>query len=109
MTHVPSWYALALLVLAAYRCWRLIGLDTITQPLRMRITRLPDSWQHGDDPPDGYREWLAVWLQCPWCCGFYCSVAWWAAWLAFPHAVLIVAVPWAISGLVGMLGHFTTE
>lgn len=104
MSHIPSWWQALLLSAAAYRLWRLIGLDTITEPLRRRATGLPDSWEHGDDPPKGYREWLATFLQCPWCLGADVAIVWWIGWLVWPHAVTVAAVPFALSAAVGLLG-----
>jgi len=108
VTHVPSPYALILLALAAFRVWRLLALDTITDQLRRRVTRLGD-WSGGGSTPSLYRERLGAFLQCPWCLGFWVVVVWWAAWVAYPHWVLVAAVPFGLSALVGLAGHFTGD
>lgn len=93
MSHVPGWWALLLLALASFRSWRILGVDTVLDPLRDRLVR------------DGteYRQELDEFLHCPWCLGWWVSVVWWLAWLAFPHATLVVAVPFAISAGVGLV------
>ena len=82
----PNWYALILLALAAFRVWRLLAIDTVLDGPR---ERLPQSW--------------AWFISCPWCLGFWVSLSWWAGYQLWPHAALIVAVPFAVSTLVGLL------
>lgn len=86
---VPGWYALILLVLAAFRVWRLLAEDTILEPLRARFV-----------PADSNRE---AFIRCPWCLGFWVSLAWWTAWQAWPDGTLVAAVPFAISAVVGLV------
>lgn len=101
---IPTWWGFLLIAAAAYRTFRLIGLDTITEPVRKRITGLPDSWEHGDDPPKGYREWLAAFIQCPHCLGADIAIIWWVCWRLWPGVTTEVAVPFALSAAVGLLG-----
>ena len=103
--NVPDWYALLLLALAAYRTFRLIGEDTILDRPRHWLVRLPNDWQADGSLPRDYREGLAVWLQCPWCAGFWNAAVWWVAWLIWPHATLVVAALFALSALVGFAGR----
>ena len=51
-----------LLGLAVYRVWRIIALDSITEPLRAPLIARTDQ-----------RVWGWVWdlLSCPWCIGFW--------------------------------------
>ena len=84
---IPSWYALILLTLAAYRTWRLLAEDTILDRPRSRLIR---------------REGVSEFVSCPWCLGFWLAVVWWAAWWAWPHGVLVAAAPFAVSALVGL-------
>jgi Protein of unknown function (DUF1360) len=99
IAHVPSWWGAALLALAAYRTWHLAALDTIIEPLRRRAYRLD-----GDgEPADGYRRSVDDFVGCPWCFGYWVAVAWWAAWLVWPHGALLVATPFALSAVVGLL------
>lgn len=92
---IPNWYALVLLALAAYRLWRLLALDTILDRPRHRLVRA-----------ESKRE---EFLQCPFCFGAWITVGWWLAWVAWPHWTLVVAVPFAISALVGIVGALTSE
>lgn len=96
--NVPSWWSFLLLALAAYRTWRLLSEDDILDRPRRYVTRLGD-WTKGPTP-QGYRYDLAAFINCPACLGAWCSLGWWLAWLAFPHGVLVVAVPFAISQAV---------
>lgn len=99
---VPNWYHLAILALAAYRTWRLLAEDDILDKPRRRLVRLGESWKKDGDPlPDGYRSTLALFLNCPWCAGGWVSVGWWIFWQLSEHWAAVVAVPFAISALVG--------
>lgn len=102
MSNIPSWWEFLLLALAAYRVFRLIAEDTILDGPRRRLVRIGD-WQEGDDEedlPDEYREKWAAFITCPYCAGFWIAIVWWIAWLIWPHATVLVAVPWAISAAV---------
>ena len=82
--------------LTAYRLWRLVGLDTITEPMRMR---LPGRVTHM--------------LECPWCAGSWIAFATFAvaAWLVDVRAPVLQAL--AAAAVVGWLGrldvHVTTR
>jgi hypothetical protein len=91
-----------LLVLAAFRLWRLIAEDTIIDRPRAWLLR-GDLIGHETPPPE-YREELSKFLLCPWCLGFWLCVAWWLGWLAFGDWALLAATPWAMSAVVGPLG-----
>ena len=95
MSNVPSWWEAVFLAGAAFRVWRLIAQDTILDEARDRLVKA--------DSRSEYRQGLDEFLRCPWCMGFWVSVAWWIAWLIFPHATVVVAVPWAISAAVGLI------
>ncbi len=93
---IPNWYALALLALAAYRLWRLLALDTIL-----------DRWRNlliGSGHADDVRARWYEFVTCPYCAGAWITVGWWLAWVAWPHWTLVVAVPCALSALVGLIG-----
>lgn len=75
--------------LAAYRVWRLIGRDTISEGIR---ARLPEHSRH--------------WVECPWCGG---------SWVTFAVVIVVIWVGWptlwpvlfALSAatLVGLVGE----
>ncbi len=92
---VPTWYALLLLAAAAFRTWWLLAQDTILDRPRARFVR----WL-----PKGEE-----FITCPWCAGFWISILWWLAWVAWPHWTLVIAVPLAISALVGIVGSLTAS
>jgi hypothetical protein len=84
----PSWYALLLLALGAYRTWKLLAEDTVLDGPRKHVLQyLPE-----------------MFVTCPWCLGFWISAAWWGAWQAWPHGTLVAASLMALSALVGILG-----
>ena len=100
--NVPQWYALLLLALAAWRIYMLLALDSILDKPRRYVTGLGWEWKEGKPVPKGYREWLAEFIECPYCLGFWVGLAWWGAWQAWPHGTLVVAAPFAISaGIIG--------
>lgn len=81
---VPDWYALILLALAAWRVFQLICCDEILDRPRRYVTgRLSERWE--------------LFIECPYCAGFWIAVIWWAAWQIESKWTLIVAVPWALS------------
>lgn len=101
---IPGPWEFVLLTLAVFRLWRLVAEDSVLDRPRAWLLGVP-GWLPvgGETPPAGYREKLALWLTCPWCAGFWLSVAAWAGWVAEPRWTLILAVPWALSGAVGLV------
>ena len=92
---IPAPWEFALLALAVFRVWKLIGDDAVLdRPRDWLLTRLGDRW--GD--------WANYFITCPWCAGAWIVLAWWLAWLAFPYEAVVVAVPFALSAAVGYLG-----
>jgi Protein of unknown function (DUF1360) len=83
--EVPDAFELALLGLASFRVWRLLAVDLILEPIR---TRLPESW--------------LPFLECPWCAGFWVSVAFFVA-FELQHDTLLIAAPLAISVIAAAL------
>lgn len=111
---VPSPWAFVLLALAAYRLYRLGSRDTITEPIRAAVAYGDDEAVSLDDEPrvevvgvdreipKGWRVYLSTLVRCPWCAGFYVSVAVWAAWWAAPRWTMFLAAPWALSAVLGL-------
>lgn len=100
---VPGPYAALLLGLAAFRVWHLLAEDTVFDGVRRRVFRLYD-WTDGPFPA-GYRSGLDDFVGCPWCAGFWVAVVFWLAWVVWPDGALVVAVPLALSAVVGVLGR----
>lgn len=84
---IPNWWQFLLLALAAYRVWRLIAFDEVTAHARSRLAGHPT---------------LETFTRCPWCFGFWITLALWAAWWVWPHPILVALAPLAISTLVGL-------
>ena len=106
---IPNWYGLVLLSLAAFRTWRLVSEDTIFERPRRYVTGLPQKWKAGDSLPKGYREYLAIFIECPWCAGFWISLLWWGAFQLWEHGALVVAVPFAISAAVALIAEASSS
>lgn len=102
---VPDWWSFLLLSLASFRVYRLIAEDTILDPIRSWVLRLPRDWEEGKPIPPGYREWLASFLTCPWCAGSWIAFFWWLAWQTWPRGTIITATPWAIFATVALVAR----
>jgi hypothetical protein len=92
---IPSWYELLLLALAAYRIWYLLGQDTILDRPRRSVTTKS--------------EYVETLLECPYCAGFWVSLAVWGAWQAWPHGTLVVAGALAVAALVPLIERITSD
>ncbi len=89
---IPSPWEFALIALAVFRLWKLVAEDNILdRPREYLLTR--------------YKR-LEDLVECPWCLGFWITVGWWVAWLVWPHAAVVAAVPFALSATVGAVAHF---
>lgn len=104
--NVPSWYELVLLSLAAFRIWKLIGEDTVLDRPRDWLAgklRNPDGrpFKRGGAMREHY--WMTF-LLCSWCAGAWIAAVWWGFYEWCPHWTLVVAAPWAISAIVGLIG-----
>jgi hypothetical protein len=49
------------------------------------------------------RFYLSKMIRCPWCIGFWISLAVWAAWLVVPSVVVGLSVPLAFSATTGLI------
>lgn len=105
--YVPEPYALILLALASFRVWRLLAWDTILGPYREWLIGRSDGGSRPLIVGRRYRQTLDEFAHCPWCLGFWVTVAWWVAWLCTDYT-LVAAVPWAISALVGAASGILT-
>jgi len=98
---VPDWWEFLLLGLASFRLFRLIGYDTVLDGPRDRWLTRRSTVAAGK--PGLYRRSLDVFLHCPWCLGWWVVLAWWGAWWLWPHEILVVSVPLALSAFVGLV------
>lgn len=98
---IPDWWEFAILSLGSYRVWRLVAVDTITEPIRDRVFRMAE-YQAGRE--DRYRFKLDELVTCPWCLGFWIAIAVWGVWQLVPHATLVVLTPFALNAAVGYMG-----
>lgn len=105
---VPNWWTLILLGGASFRMYRLIAMDTLLDTPRAWLVGL-GVWKDGMPIPTTYRKGLAEFITCPWCLGFWITLAWWAAWQGWPHGTLVVAAPLSISAAVGLVAKLDRD
>src|SRR5262249_14674914 len=107
--NIPSWYTVVLLGLAAWRIFNLLAYDKILDWPRRKVLRIAKDWENEGDPVgDHYRLKWGLFLICLYCAGFWIGLLWWLAWLAWPHATLVTAVPFAVNGVIIALAKFLT-
>ncbi len=75
-----------LVALAAWRTWHVLAWDSVLDRAR-----------------DPLPARFASFVECPFCLGFWVTLAWVAAFWIEPHWTVIVAVPFAVSAAVAML------
>ena len=81
---VPDWWEAVLLALAAWRTFQLIAEDDILDRPRRYVTdRVSEKWE--------------LFIECPYCAGFWIALAWWAVWQIEDEWTLIVATPFVLS------------
>jgi hypothetical protein len=83
---------LLVLVLATHRVTRLAVEDTIADR--------PRNWVFMRTP---WPEWTEKLLSCPWCFGWWASLACAVLYLNWPVVTVALALPWALSSAVGLL------
>lgn len=102
---IPGPWQFVLLALASWRLWRLLAQDDLLPLLSLRNRVVGAVWS----PAAGVwlfdRPVLAHFLQCAFCSGWWIALGWWGAWSAEPHWALVVAVPFALSAVVGLVAH----
>ena len=112
LVALPLFWSLALAADSAAGNYALVGVREVGSELLLKddgtfefmlaygaLDRLAQgTWrQEGDSTGEGYREKWALFLVCPFCAGFWIALAWWGAWLVWPHATLIAATPFVIN------------
>ncbi len=95
-SRAPDPVELVILTAAVFRLWKLAAED--------KIADRPRDWLTARAP-----EWFSEQLECPWCSGFWISLAAVAAHRQAPRATLTAALPFAVSAGVGALGHVLSE
>lgn len=98
MLNKITWWEFTLLALAAFRTFKLLAFDVVLdRPRDWLVGR--NTWE----AKEHYRGKLDDWIHCPWCFGFWISLAWWGAWQAWPHGTIIVAVPLALNAVMALV------
>jgi hypothetical protein len=100
-THEP--WEFVLLALAAFRIWRLLAVDTILDGPRQYVLRLGWRWMDGDPIPTKYRRHWAIFLECPYCLGWWLSLGIYLLWVWLPTETVFVATPFALSAALALI------
>jgi hypothetical protein len=84
--------------LAAFRLYRIAGVDTITEPFHGRL--------NASHHP--VARWFSDLVSCPWCIGFWASVGltalgWWAALYTWQEAIVIGLAASTVCGVTGSI------
>lgn len=86
--------------LAAFRLYRIAGVDTITEPFHGRL----NASRH----PVG--RWFSDLVSCPWCIGWWASVGlsalgWWAGLFTWTEAIPIALAASTVCGVTGSIDN----
>lgn len=114
---IPSPWVGLVLALAAFRCTRLIGYDDFPPILRLRRwivgtrsatagstnARMHVTNEKVEETTVHRWPTLSAFLWCPWCLGWWISLALYAAWRLEPSWTLTACSPFALSGVVGLV------
>lgn len=100
----PDWWPSIVLALGTFRLFRLLSYDDFPPVERLRAKILGEYPPiEEDEEPIYFRPTLAHFVGCPFCLGAWLSLAVYLAWLAWPHATMYAAYPFALSAAVGMI------
>lgn len=107
---IPGPWQFVILALAAYRLTRLIGWDVITRPAREALVGRYEegSGKKARDTERGrklgtYHRKLDEFIHCPFCGGFWVSLAIYLMWQWHPHICIVIVTPLAVSAVVGLV------
>lgn len=98
---IPDWWEMVLLVAGAYRLWRLLGVDKITEGVRDRFF-----WRFRDR---GWATWVDDLVSCPWCLGSWLAIGVWGVWLVLPYPALVACGMLTAMTGVGLLAKVGGE
>ncbi len=100
---IPSPWVAVILTLGTFRLLRLLAWDEFPPIVRVRDRILGAHEQVTNDDPGCYHPLLADLWTCPFCLGFWLSLAVYLLWLWQPTRTLYCAAPFALSGAVGLI------
>lgn len=107
---IPDPWVALVLALGAFRVARLIGWDDLPPiaKLRARLTGEVIRYMPTASTEPVYawgRPLLAHFLACPYCQGFWVSVAVYGSWLVSERVTLYALAPFALSAAVGIIAR----
>lgn len=105
---IPSAWTGLVMALGVYRICRLIGWDDLPPVVRVRAMATGETVYY--DPTKGKgeirrydRPLLEHFITCPFCLGFWLSLAAYLAWVFEPRWTLYFLAPWALAAAVGLI------
>lgn len=106
--HVPHPWEFFLLTLGGFRIVRGIGWDTLTEPLRRRLTGYSDDGAPSISDAERSRHgktrvYISTLIRCPWCQGFYVAVILFMLWAWQGTLIQVLCVPLALSAAFGLI------
>lgn len=105
---IPDWYELVLLGIASWRTFNLLAYDKILEGPRRWLTRLPYDWDATKELPEEYKMKWALFINCPYCAGFWVGVVWFAAWEITPFWTTVATIPFVFNAIVVALAKILT-
>ena len=98
-------------VLAAFRVVRFVVFDKLVGAhleSRSKFSRRLDTWAYDQNGQDRsfVRGKVGDLLTCPWCIGFWISLAVWAAFWWGPEWVQYATYAWAVAGAVALISAY---
>lgn len=105
---VPAGVELVILALGAYRLTRFLGWDEWPPIAALRTWATGWRVPRHDEGPDPVLvrqrpAWLDQLFSCPFCLGWWVSLAVAVTWYVSPTFAVVALLPWALSGAVGLL------
>ena len=88
---IPDWWETLLLAVAAWRTFQFLAFDDAAKRIRVWAIK---------PVPKHQRDKVWEFLICPYCLGAWIGLAWWGSWAIWPHATIVVSVPFVISAAV---------
>lgn len=98
---MPRGSDLVILVLGAYRLWMLLAKDAITERFRVRFLGYDDTGNRNRWPNP--HKTIAEMVHCPWCLGWWISLASGFAYREWPRGTTWVLLPFAVSASVALI------
>lgn len=111
---MPDALEVVLLAVASWRVWHLLAEDKgpfgLIDRARRYVTNLGSDWQEDGDPvPEGFRQDLQDFIDCPFCFGLWVAIGWTAFYAIWPEGAFWTALPFALNSVVIFANHLLSD